>query len=326
MSVLQWHITAECNFSCKHCYQGKKYIGGNPTYDQLMLVLDQFSDFVDNNPPNSKHYVRITGGEPMLHNDWKRLAAEVKKRDFILTLMTNGTLITPEEAADIAELEPHIVQVSIDGGEVVHDSIRGKGNLSLVLEGVKNLRARDVPVRVSFTASLANMTEFPKVVQICREYDIQSVWTDRFIPHGKGVELGSIGPSELQHYLNLIRTERNGDGSTEVLMHRALQFFEGGAPYKCGAGDVLLTVLHNGDVMACRRLPGIIGNVYKNTLREIHLSSPLCKKLRDPGYVNLKCRSCAHFNKCEGGLKCLALVISGDPFSGDPACPLLKGK
>jgi radical SAM protein with 4Fe4S-binding SPASM domain len=324
MSVLQWHITERCNFRCKHCYQEGRHIGKDPSYDQLILVLNQFSEFVDNQQQNNKHQVRITGGEPMLHKDWKKLAAEIKKRDFIWSLMTNGTLITPEEASNIADLDPYYVQVSIDGSKDVHDSIRGEGNLDLVLEGVKNLRVHDISVMVSFTAHLANMNEIPKVAQICRENDVQSFWTDRFIPHGEGAKLGSIGPSDIQHYLDLIQTEKNGDGPTKILMHRALQFLEGGTPYKCGAGGVLLTVLHNGTVMTCRRLSGVIGNVYKNTLKEIHLNSPLCKKLRDPGYVNLKCRSCAHFNKCEGGLKCLALVISGDPFSGDPACPLLK--
>lgn len=321
--VLQWHITERCNFRCKHCYQEGKHIGQDPTYDQLILVLDQYSELVDSLGPNHAHWVRITGGEPMLHKDWKRLAAEVKKRGFIWSLMTHGALITSEEAADIADLKPRNVQVSIDGGKEVHDNIRGKGNLDLVLEGVKNLRAHDIFVRASFTVHLMNVNEIPKAVQICKENDIQVFWTDRFIPHGEGAKLGSIGPSDLQHYLDLLRTERENSETTQVLMDRALHFLGGGVPHKCGAGKGLITVLHNGNVMACRRLPKKIGNIYESTLREIYFNSPLCKKLRDPDSLNSQCKSCTHLDKCEGGLKCLALVISGDPFSGDPACPLL---
>ncbi len=322
--ILQWHITERCNFRCKHCYQDGRYAGKDPTYDQLIFVLDQFSEFVDDLWPNPTHWIRITGGEPMLHKDWKRLAAEVKRRGFKWSLMTNGTLITLEEAADIANLEPQNVQVSIDGSEEVHDSIRGEGNLNLVLEGVRNLRAYNIPIRVSFTATLTNMNEIPKVVKICNENDIQTFWTDRYIPRGDGTSLGSIGPSDIQRYFDLIRTERDNSKSTKVEMLRALQFLGGGIHYRCNAGRGLLTILHDGRVMACRRLSRIIGNVYDSTLKKIYLNNPLCKSLRDSNSLNTLCKECQHFNRCEGGLKCLAQIISGDPFSGDPACPLLE--
>jgi radical SAM protein with 4Fe4S-binding SPASM domain len=325
--ILQWHIIQRCNVRCKHCYQGE-YTDNDPTYYQLIHVLDNFTKFVDDLWPNDEHWVRITGGEPLLHKDWKRLATEVIDRGFVWSLMTNGLLVTPEEAYDIAQLKPIHVQVSIDGAEEIHDNIRGKGNLKKVLKGVKNLRDNDVDVRVSFTANLLNMEEIPKVVQICNDNDVQMFWTDRYIPHSSGVSLGSIGKSELERYLQLIKIERdkfkrNGNLTT-VSMGRGLQFLGGGTPYRCIAGGRLLVVLHSGTMMACRRLNNRIGNAYKESIKDVYLNSPLCKSLRDPERLNDQCKSCVHVDKCQGGLKCLARIFTGDPFSGDPACPLLK--
>lgn len=325
--ILQWHIIQRCNVRCRHCYQGE-YSDNDPTYDQLIHVLDNFTEFVDDLWPGDEHWVRLTGGEPMLHKDWKRLAVEVIQREFTWTLMTNGTLVTPKEADVIAKLEPAHVQVSIDGGEEIHDNIRGKGNLKKVVEGIKNLRANDIDVRVSFTANLLNMEEIPKVVQICNENDVQMFWTDRYIPHSSGVNLGSIGKSELKRYLQLIKIERdkfkkNGNLTT-VSMGRGLQFLGGGSPYRCIAGGRLLVVLHSGTMMACRRLNNRIGNAYKESIKDVYLNSPLCKSLRDPESLNSQCKSCVHVDKCQGGLKCLARIFTGDPFSGDPACPLIK--
>ena len=70
---------------------------------------------------------------------------------------------------------------------------------------------------------------------------------------------------------------------TEVAAHRALQFLTaGGSAYHCTAGDSLLTVMPNGDVYPCRRMPIRAGNVFQTSLREIYERSHILRALRDP--------------------------------------------
>lgn len=57
-------------------------------------------------------------------------------------------------------------------------------------------------------------------------------------------------------------------------MHRALQFMVGGGePYHCSAGDTPITILPNGDVLPCRRMPVIAGNLFNQPLQEIYFES-----------------------------------------------------
>ena len=104
-------------------------------------------------------------------------------------------------------------------------------------------------------------------------------------------------------------------------MHRALQFLVGdGFPYHCTAGDMLITVLPNGDVVPCRRLPITVGNVIETPLEQLYYESPMLRSLRDRDRVSRGCETCACESLCRGGLRCLSYAVTGDPFRADPGC------
>jgi radical SAM protein with 4Fe4S-binding SPASM domain len=104
-------------------------------------------------------------------------------------------------------------------------------------------------------------------------------------------------------------------------MHRALQFLVGGGkPYHCTAGDSLITIQANGDLLPCRRMPVIVGNVLDKSIKELYYSSDFLKKLRNTENINASCKACIYSNLCRGGLRCLSFASTKDPFSKDPGC------
>ena len=108
---------------------------------------------------------------------------------------------------------------------------------------------------------------------------------------------------------------------TEVSMHRALQFLEGGyRPYHCTAGDTLVTVEPNGDLYPCRRMPIQVGNMMETPLLKLYYGSDLFRSLRDRNRISDNCQSCFYSKLCRGGLKCLSYAVTGDPFRSDPGC------
>jgi radical SAM protein with 4Fe4S-binding SPASM domain len=109
-------------------------------------------------------------------------------------------------------------------------------------------------------------------------------------------------------------------GATDIYMGRSLQFLVGGGmPYRCSAGETLLTVMPNGDLHPCRRLPIPIGNVLEARLENLYFDSPWLTSLR-AHRVGAGCESCRFAEKCRGGLRCLAYATNGDPFRADPGC------
>jgi radical SAM protein with 4Fe4S-binding SPASM domain len=243
-------------------------------------------------------------------------------------VLTNGTLIDAALARRLARLGPAFVQVSIDGARASHDRIRGAGQHDRAVTGVKHLVREGVRTLISFTAHRANYREIVDVVRLARRLKVDRVWADRLIPAGCGESMRRmlLTPAETREFFQLmhreqLRSRRLGGGRTEVAMHRALQFLEaGGRPYHCTAGDSLVAVLPNGDLVPCRRLPIRVGNLVATPLAELYDGSPLLRALRCPDRTSRGCESCFYAKLCRGGLKCLSHAVTGDPFRADPGC------
>jgi radical SAM protein with 4Fe4S-binding SPASM domain len=104
-------------------------------------------------------------------------------------------------------------------------------------------------------------------------------------------------------------------------MHRALQFLVGGGrPYHCTAGDSLLAVQANGDLYPCRRMPIRVGNLMETPLGSLYDQSLLLQALGDRRRIPGGCQGCVYRRLCRGGLRCLANMATGDPFTTDPGC------
>ncbi|MBS1876742.1 MAG: radical SAM protein [Acidobacteria bacterium] len=323
--LLQWHVTERCNLRCAHCYQSPDRVPELP-FDDLLKVLNQFIELLDRFNPPARGHVTLTGGEPFLRPDFLRLLETVAalKPRICFAVLTNGSLVDEEMAWRLAKLGPGFVQVSLDGVQSTHDAVRGEGNFERTVEAARNLSRARIPTYISFTAHRGNYREFPEVVRIGRKAGATRVWADRLVPIG-ACQLETLTKDETRAFVHIMRESREEAhrgwfSNTQVPMHRALQFLDGGWPYHCTAGDTLITVEPNGDVCPCRRMPSLVGNVFERPLAEIYFESPLLTALRDRGRICEGCESCEHEPKCRGGLRCLSAAVTGNPLTADPGC------
>jgi radical SAM protein with 4Fe4S-binding SPASM domain len=338
--VLQWHVTERCNLRCAHCYQGGELAKELPL-EALLQVLQQYRELLSgwreqsgSRRPSGR--ITLTGGEPFVRRDfWELLEAVSRARgEFSFAILSNGTLLAPPLARRLKKLGPAFVQVSLEGTEATHDSIRGRGTFLRAVSALSLLVRQGVRTQISFTAHRGNYREFPEVARIGRRLGVSRVWADRLIPAGAGgaMEALSLSPPEVREFFQLMGVARQEAGSglfrrTEISMRRALQFLVGGGrPYHCTAGDSLITVLPNGDLVPCRRMPIRVGNVLQQPLAQLYQGSPLFKQLREPERSSAGCGGCALSKVCRGGLRCLAFAQTGDPFRADPGCWLAESK
>lgn len=328
--TFQWHITENCNLRCKHCYQE----GCKPqmSFEQMQDVLKNLKQFADDlkkarKLDNLKVNVTLTGGEPLLHPDFWRLAEKIVAEDsFMLTVLTNGTLIDEKTAKRLSWLKPYFVQVSIDGNEKVHDSIRGQGNYKRAVQGLKYLINNNVNTSMSFTVHKGNREQFKDVVLLGESIGVNRVWSDRLIPTGSGTDLEMLTPQETQEFYLLMKSlhdeVKERGTKTHVHLGRALQFLAGGTPYKCNAGNMLLTLMPNGDIYPCRRMPIEVGNIFDLPLTSYYNKrNGILMALRTE---TVSCGGCEHSPRCNGGLRCLANTVNNDPFTSDPGCWIKK--
>ncbi len=334
--LLQWHITERCNLRCLHCYQDA-YSSDELKWDQWMNVLDQFQTLLyrwrrETSQARLRGHITVTGGEPFVHPDFLKLLSRFAedRYKYSFGILSNGSMIDQNVARELKKLKPAFVQVSMEGKPETHDRLRGDGNFEKTVAAIRHLVAYKIPTLVSFTAHRENYKEFGEVVAISEKLGVDKVWSDRFLPNGAGMDHmagEALTPEETQEYFQSMAeirtsTRRRWFGKqTQVVMDRALQFLEGdGRPYFCKAGDSLITLMPNGDIYPCRRMPVHVGNMMEQSLESIYYGNELLQQLRDPERVSEGCEGCFYSGMCKGGLKCMSYAVHGDPFVRDPGC------
>jgi radical SAM protein with 4Fe4S-binding SPASM domain len=331
--ILQWHITDRCNYRCSHCYQ-ERFTGNDLALPEIWLILDAYRALLEESGKRAGRKIRghitVTGGEPFIRADFDCLLEGLSKEHSWTTfgILTNGSLIDEAVARRLKVLKTSFVQISLDGGQAVHDRIRGAGSHEHAIQALKHLVRAGVRTLLSFTAYQGNYREFPEVVRLGRRLKVWRVWADRMIPQGAGTLLADqyLSPDATREFFELMQRSRAGGlqnffSRTEVNMQRALQFLVGGGkPYSCQAGGGLITIMPDGSLYPCRRLPVRVGNVLDTPLQDLYFHGTLFRSLRDRNRVSQGCEDCFYARLCRGGLRCLSSSLRGDPFTADPGC------
>ena len=297
-------------------------------YEHLVNIYNQFKELL--NKLNMKGHINITGGEPLC-NPYLFQVLEMIKLDssFIsFSILTNGTLITDKIAEKIKYYAPYYVQVSLEGGRKTNDYIRGNGTYKKIAEGIINLKKHCIFTSISFTATRLNYKEFPKVVKYAIKYKVDNVWSDRYIPLDGNVDYSlMMNFEETREYFEIMNYEREKlrnkkNNITTISMNRALQFqMTNDFAYGCTAGDTLLTVMENGDLVPCRRMPIVVGNLLKENMYDLYQNNKILQELRKNNVPD-ECKMCEHSKTCHGGLKCLTYALYNDLNHKDVGCNL----
>ena len=324
--VLQWHLSENCNLKCLHCYQ-ENHIPIQLKYEQLLDIYNQFKELLKKK--KMKGHINITGGEPLCNPHLFKLLDLIKEDKDLITfcILTNGTLITEEIAKKIKKYNPSYVQVSLEGGKKTNDYIRGKGTYKKIAKGIINLRKQNIFTSISFTATNLNYKEFPEVVRYARKYDVNNVWSDRYIPLGDSDHDLALNYEQTREYLEIMNKERTKlrnkkNNHTTISMYRALQFqMTNDFAYGCTAGDTLLTVMENGDLVPCRRMPIVVGNLFETNMYDLYKNNDILKDLRK-NQIPDDCSECEYSKTCHGGLKCLTYAMYKDLNHKDYGCNL----
>ena len=325
--VLQWHLSENCNLKCLHCYQ-ENHKPIQLSYEQLEKIYKQYKNLLKK--LKMKGHINITGGEPLCNPHLFKILDLIKKDEKLISfsILTNGTLITENIAKKIKSYNPYYVQVSLEGGQKTNDYIRGKGTYKKIAKGIKNLKKYNIFTSISFTATTLNYKEFPKVVSYAKKYKVDNVWSDRYIPLGDSEDKNlSLNVSQTQEYLSIMAKERlklkrKQYNKTTISMYRALQCQKtNDFAYGCTAGDTLLTVMENGDLVPCRRMPIVVGNLLKDDMYKLYKTNSILKELRK-NTIPDDCNDCEHAQMCHGGLKCLTYAIYKDLNHKDIGCNL----
>jgi len=323
----QWHLTERCNRACLHCYQGCEPYVELPL-PKLLEVLQCMEQAL--HKWGKVGTLSLTGGEPFLRReDLHHLMGRIDESDSFAhyDVLTNGSLVSDSEAAELSgRRKLRRVQVSLEGAAAEsNDAVRGEGSFGSTLGAIRRLRERSVAVAAMTTLTHRNRTEVPALVELLAGEGVQTLALERFIPEGRGAALDDqvLTPCELRETYQQVYGIALGRPGIRILLHRPL--FALLAPEDpsvgamCSAGANALTIMPDGTVFPCRRLPIPIGNVLQDGLFKIWYDSELLWRIRDPQNLEGKCRDCDLLPQCRG-CRAAAFFASGDCMAEDPQC------
>jgi selenobiotic family peptide radical SAM maturase len=316
--TLQWHITQACDLHCKHCYDRSRR---SPlTLARGLGIIEDLQRFC--RAKRVRGRISFSGGNPLLHPQFDELYRAAAETGFATAILGNPT--SRERLGAIQALqEPEFFQVSLEGLKTHNDSIRGPGHFDRTLEFLPLLKESGIYSMVMLTLTRDNLAEVLPLAEILRD-KVDAFFFNRLAQVGEGADLRGPDREEYAAFLEayLEAAAANPilglkDNLTNILHHRkGLPLFGGCTGYGCGAAFNFLTLLPDGEVHACRKLPSLIGSVLENSLVEIY-DSEAAGRYRSG---TAACRACPIRPVCGG---CLAVAYGAglDVFQErDPYC------
>ncbi len=158
-------ITQRCPLQCSHCYNnlpmGDAAARRNElTYSEHCRILDEIAEA-------GCLWLLFTGGEIFAREDFSDIYTYAKKKGMLITLFTNGTLITPRVADLLARQMPFSIEITLYGRtRKTYERITGvPGSFRKCLEGIELLKERNLPLKIKTVATTVNKHEIREMKQ-----------------------------------------------------------------------------------------------------------------------------------------------------------------
>ena len=343
LHLVAWEITRRCNLFCAHCRASSE----DEQYEDE-LSLQECCQLIDEIIKVGKPILILTGGEPLARPDVLEIASYGVSKGLRVVMGTNGTLITPEMAAELKKVPVSRLAVSLDfPSPELQDEFRGKpGAYKEALDGIANAREAGIEIQINSTITRLNVEYLTDLLELSVKMGAMAFHPFMLVPTGRGkslaaqelspqqyeetlnwiydkqLELGDsifFKPTDAPHYMRILKQRQSeASGSTNsrpLSLHNPMQTITRG----CLAGTGFCFISHRGSVQGCGYLDVEAGNVRLNSFSEIWAESPLFRQLRDLSNIKGKCGVCEYKRIC-GGCRARAYETIGDYLEAEPYC------
>lgn len=330
-----WEITRKCNMDCKICLCG----GFRDTRAKELTTWEAFS-LCDQIADMGVGRVVLTGGEPLIRDDWDRIAERLSGQGVAVQLITNGSLVTPEVVERIKCAGIEKVSVSIDGTQKIHDAGRMAGSFARCEYAIGLLREAGIPVFVATTVTAKNFDNLSALkdelvrmgvehwgIQLGLPYGNFAVHAQDVLPPEKMVELidfcydaGRKGKLYIYPGENIgYYTCKEAVVRSRALHTDKIPVFSG-----CPAGISTLSIAYEGTILGISLCVNnfLEGNIRNRPLREIwedENSFAWRRKLRREDLQGA-CHDCGYADVCLGGCPAVRYATTGDVCGENQYC------
>jgi radical SAM protein with 4Fe4S-binding SPASM domain len=162
-------VTRRCPLDCLHCYNNLPM--GDQAARMGEMTLEEHCQLLDELKAAGTLWLLYSGGEIFARKDFLDIYSAAKKRGFIITLFTNGTLITEKVADVLAEMPPFAIEITLYGAtkETYETLTQIPGSYARCLRGIQLLLERKLPLKLKTVPTTVNQHEVYEMKRFAEE-------------------------------------------------------------------------------------------------------------------------------------------------------------
>jgi radical SAM protein with 4Fe4S-binding SPASM domain len=152
-------VTRRCPLECLHCYNNLPM--GDMEAKQRELSKEEHFKMLDELVEMGCFWLLYTGGEIFARKDFLEIYTYAKKKGFLITLFTNGTIINEQIADYLVEWPPFAIEITLYGRtrETYEALTAVPGSYDRCLRGIQLLKERGLPLKLKTVATSINKHE-----------------------------------------------------------------------------------------------------------------------------------------------------------------------
>ena len=307
---LELELTARCNCDCRHCYINLP--AGDNDARRKELSREEIAEITAEVLDIGGFWVLLTGGEPLLRDDFFEIYLDLKRKGYLVSVFTNATVVTREHVELFRKYPPRDVEVSVYGvTETTYERVtRKRGSFRAFQRGLNLLLEGGVKVRFKAMALQSNVKEMPQIAEFCRARTKDYFRFDPFLhlrydrnpQRNREIIAERLAPEDV------IALERNDLPRSTVLLNecRAISAVDYNPDLKdfiftCTAGLISGSISYDGIFRLCSALwhQDCIYNLRRGNITDAW-------EKFGPQVLNLRSRKQLFFNNCQ---KCKLATI-----------------
>ncbi len=262
-----------CPMDCVHCYnrlplEDREAQRQELTYEEHCHLLDEIVEA-------GCLWLLYSGGEIFARRDFLDIYTYAKKKGLLITLFTNGVLLTPKIADYLVAWRPFAIEITLYGRtkETYERITRSPGSFERCLRGIQLLRERNLPLKLKTMAITLNKHEIEEMKRFAREelgveFRFDAMINPRIDSSSTPLAV-RLKPEEVVG-LDLEDPQRMAEWKRimEILPSPEGSYEPGGQLYICGAGQYSFSVDPQGRLKNCLLSPQEGYSIRKGNFRE----------------------------------------------------------
>lgn len=305
-----FELTPRCNFDCKMCYIHSSDCN---SFADREISAEKWIELGRRVKDNGVLFLLLTGGEPLLRNDFPYIYKSLNEMGFILSVNTNGSLITDEIFELFKAYPPHRISISLYGASnETYLSLCGNEKFDTVLSNIKRLKEAGIQVKVNCSLTPYNCNDADKIYSITNELGANIKFATYMYPplrnsaENTGKNTGRFTPYEGAYHKVKCDLMKNGkDKFIEradllkkgILLseNECIEPSEEGEALRCRAGVTTFWVDWRGYMSPCGMIPDEEFNVFEKDFSECWKATrEKAGKIRMPA----ECTGCKYKSIC----------------------------